>query len=270
MKLKYFLMGLGIGLIVSTVLFFVLKGSSKVEISDNDIMNRAKELGMVKLEDLPDKKIEKLKNEVMKPSSELKTEEIKSEKEIETKEVEVKEENKEDLLKENSQKKENEKKNNFEKTVSTGNTSTTEKVESKSKSEPTSNTERGKEEAAKNKKEELQADSEGKKTDSKNEASGSEPEKKEETPSKAVNTKKNQKQDEKKKTYTYTVIPGSSAVRLCNDLQAIGLIKDAKDFNYFLAVNNYATKIRNGTFTFTSGESYKSMAEKLVSRELNP
>lgn len=47
MKLKYYLRGLGIGIIVTAVIMGVSSGSGKETLSDREIMERAAELGMV-------------------------------------------------------------------------------------------------------------------------------------------------------------------------------------------------------------------------------
>lgn len=47
MKLKYYLRGLGIGILVSTILLMISSSIHKPELSDEEIMSRARELGMV-------------------------------------------------------------------------------------------------------------------------------------------------------------------------------------------------------------------------------
>lgn len=47
MKLKYYLRGLGIGIIVTTIILMICFSTEKAEISDDDVIKRAKELGMV-------------------------------------------------------------------------------------------------------------------------------------------------------------------------------------------------------------------------------
>lgn len=52
MKLKYFLRGLGVGIIFSCVIFFTAyQTGASGKMTDEQIINRAKELGMVKKED---------------------------------------------------------------------------------------------------------------------------------------------------------------------------------------------------------------------------
>ncbi len=47
MRLKYYMRGLGVGILISTVVLFVAFRFQKVEISDEEVIQRAKELGMV-------------------------------------------------------------------------------------------------------------------------------------------------------------------------------------------------------------------------------
>lgn len=51
MKLKYYLRGLGIGIIVTTVLLMITFALHKPVMSDADVINRAKQLGMIMPED---------------------------------------------------------------------------------------------------------------------------------------------------------------------------------------------------------------------------
>ena len=51
MKLKYYLRGLGIGIIVTTILLMIAFALHKPTMSDADIIARAKQLGMVMPED---------------------------------------------------------------------------------------------------------------------------------------------------------------------------------------------------------------------------
>lgn len=59
MKIKYFLRGLGVGILVTVLLLFV--GTTKVQnqaMSDEEIMNRAKQLGMLTKEEASDYRLD--------------------------------------------------------------------------------------------------------------------------------------------------------------------------------------------------------------------
>ena len=47
MKFKYYLRGLGIGILISTIILSVSFAMKKNDLSDDEIIARAKELGMV-------------------------------------------------------------------------------------------------------------------------------------------------------------------------------------------------------------------------------
>ncbi len=51
MKLKYYLRGLGIGIIITTIILTISYSGRKSEITDEEIIQRAEELGMVMEED---------------------------------------------------------------------------------------------------------------------------------------------------------------------------------------------------------------------------
>lgn len=51
MKLKYYLRGLGIGIIITTLILMIAYSGQKTELTDAEIIDRAKSLGMVMKED---------------------------------------------------------------------------------------------------------------------------------------------------------------------------------------------------------------------------
>ena len=52
MKLKYYLRGIGIGVIVTTLILMIAYGQHKVELTDAEIIRRAEALGMVPKEQI--------------------------------------------------------------------------------------------------------------------------------------------------------------------------------------------------------------------------
>lgn len=81
MKLKYYLRGLGIGILVTTVIFMIgIKVNGEKLMSDQDVISRAEELGMVKGEpqDNP-KTVEELEEEQKKNQDKQKEENKKQE-----------------------------------------------------------------------------------------------------------------------------------------------------------------------------------------------
>lgn len=260
MKLKFMLRGIGIGLIMSSTLFFALKNKGNATLSDEEIMKKAGELGMVTRETLANESLDKLKNDIIKKESGEGKDGIKaSESTVKAEEKEASTPSKASETEAEFKKSDKDDKAGKSETSQAGKEGAGADKENSSDSEGRKNsaTEDKKVEEKTNQTAEGQAGIKKTEADTKDKAEAEE-----------VKEEKSDKQNETpKKTYTYTVIPGSSAVRLCKDFEAMGLIKDASDFNHYLAVNNYAKRIQNGTFTFTGNESYHEMAERLVSKK---
>lgn len=75
MKLKYYLRGLGIGIIVTTIILAVSFSKREVEISDEEIIERALQLGMVMQEDMeePQTETESQTDTELEPQTESQT-----------------------------------------------------------------------------------------------------------------------------------------------------------------------------------------------------
>ena len=54
MKFKYYLRGAGVGILVTTLIFVIALALHSPDISDDEIISRAKQLGMVMAEDSTD------------------------------------------------------------------------------------------------------------------------------------------------------------------------------------------------------------------------
>lgn len=285
MRLKDTLRGMGIGLLIATALFFFLEGKKNV-LSDEEIIKRARELGMFKAEELAEKKLDALKEEMeeeKEPVKKLRNVSVSEEK-AEGKEAATpsnEEGGGEKTGEAGTQKAETGDEGKKEAGVTTENSlpsgeegghkgeeaeklSTEEANPAPEEGNPTEATASGETRPA-----EAGTPEEGKSAETT--ASGeTKPAETEATAETKPAETEGVKPAGELKSFTYRVIPGSSAVRLCKDLQNMGLIKDADDFNKFLALHDYARKIRQGTFTFYENESYRDIAEKLISREINP
>lgn len=252
MKQKYLIRGIGIGMLLMTAVFYLLRGFNKEPLSKEEIIRRAKSYGMMTLEEVNEKKLEFLKNDLAEEEDE-KDNKILTEKE--EGEPFPSEDGKED-------KASGEEKNE--------NTSPEEGEGSNSES---GNQERegaktGGNETGTPEKTETGANTEGETEPMEAELTEEEGE----DPSEGEEETEDPEPESTStgKVYTYSVIAGTSAVRVCNDLHALGLIDDAKKFNKYLADHDFARKIRVGTFTFHENESYYSIASKLISKELHP
>ena len=67
-------------------------------------------------------------------------------------------------------------------------------------------------------------------------------------------------------TYTLTIASGMSSNTVCDILKKNGIIADSGDFDRFLVSNGYADRIRVGSFEVNSGMSYDELAVAFCSR----
>mgnify|MGYP003230445002 CR=1 FL=1 len=67
-------------------------------------------------------------------------------------------------------------------------------------------------------------------------------------------------------TYTLTIASGMSSNTVCDILKKNGIIADSGDFDRFLVSNGYADRIRVGSFEVNSGMSYDELAAVFCSR----
>ncbi len=67
-------------------------------------------------------------------------------------------------------------------------------------------------------------------------------------------------------TYTLTIASGMSSNTVCDILKKNGIIADSGDFDRFLVSNGYADRIRVGSFEVNSGMSYDELAAAFCSR----
>ncbi len=62
-------------------------------------------------------------------------------------------------------------------------------------------------------------------------------------------------------TVTFTVRRGASSLEVANQLQALGVIENASDFDRFLVNNGYSRRVKIGEHTVTIGMSYEEIAK---------
>lgn len=201
MKLMYFLRGVGVGIVFCALILFVAYKTNPVKMSDEDVIKKAKELGMVEADAVTDPLDELLDKKDADQTTEVATTEKKEEKTTEAATTEAKEE------------KTTEAATTEAKEEKTTEAATTEAKEEKTTEVPT--TEAPKETAA------------GKKV-------------------------------------SFTVTPGMYSENVAAGLVQLGVVKDANDFNKYLCDNGYANRIAVGTYEFTTGEDYASIAKKIT------
>lgn len=71
---------------------------------------------------------------------------------------------------------------------------------------------------------------------------------------------------EAQKGGSVTVTSGMSAQSVAKKLHEIGMIDDEEDFYMYMYDNGYASKILQGTFTFTGDEDYEQISKILTNK----
>ena len=187
MKFKYFLRGFGIGIIFTSIVCLVafVQNSDSGKMSDKEVIERAKELGMV------------------------------------------------------------EEQSNIKEFFSSDKTSSTEQ----SDTQETENVTTGESEDE---------------TVTENVATESE-EKSEQESSATENIDVTEKSTEQptKQTVTITIEGGASSYPICQQLQELGVIDNADEFDNYLVSNGYASRISVGTHTLTIGMTYEEIAVEI-------
>lgn len=222
MKLKYFLRGLGSGVVITAIILTVSFQGRSGEISDKEIIKRAEALGMVSKE-------------------------------------------KTDLLAENN---ENTAKDEVTVTEEAEPTTTEETQEA----EPT-NTE-GTEEATTTPEETEEATATPEETqeatatpEPTKEATATPEPTKEPTatpePTEEPTVEPAQPSTEKK---VITIVSGMWSDKVARELEAMGAIEDAVDFDQYLIANGYANRIVVGTFEIPAGATYEQIAQIITNR----
>jgi len=231
MKIKYYLRGLGLGLIVSALILGVHFGRKSDSMTDAQIKERAAELGMVD-------------GSATLTSG---TEDLNAEELLETI---------------NSDKKENDESQdeadiNNENVSDTGEVSTDEIEEKLEELEETTAQTKQEIEAV------IDADDDPDKvgtddakidSDTGNDTDN-EPVKEETKPS-----------ADTAKTVELTISSGDSSYRVAQKLTELGLVDDASDYDSYLCNNGYDRYIRTGTYTFTTDDTNEKIAKTITGK----
>lgn len=232
MRMRYYLRGLGIGIVVTALLMGFTKGGQKETLTDAEIVERAKSLGMVESSvlsaDLGDKEDISV-NDI----SEADQQEVMPETEPETAD-------------------------NTEQTVP----ETTDNTE-QSKPETADDAEQSKPETADNTKQskpETADDTEQTEPETANNTEQSKPDKETEAdnPEKVETVTGNR--------YVVTIYSGDGSRTVANRLEEMGVIEDAAEFDRYLCQNGYDKRLTTGNHEINAGADEKEIAEALVKR----
>lgn len=231
MNLKYYLRGLGIGIVVTALLMGFTLRDTKEKLSDDEIIARAEQLGMVQSSVLSDD-LQQSDKTVSQDAVEIVAATPVSEEER----IAEAEKN-EDISNPTGAGTENDSSSSItdqKDTAAENNNKETDKTEEDNK-------EADKKEAEKQEAEKQEAEKQEK---DKQEA---------EADNAAVG-----------KTYTIKVNNGDDSMNVANRLQQMGIIKDAAAFDDYLCKNGYDKHLATGSHTVKAGMSDKELAQALM------
>ncbi len=231
MKFKYFLRGLGIGMLFASIIFFIAyRQDPSVNLTDEEIIQKAKALGMVEKKD-PVKELLTAGENSSESDELLSTDTIEdnsSEKNASEK-ITVKTEEKSVSEEEKISEKQNSKE-------SITSEVTTEEKKQKATTGQQITTD-----------EEVQIEQQITTM--------------EEIPTEQQITT----EEEVEKVVSFTIRGGSSSLTVCKNLQKEGLIENAAELDAYLIENRYANRIRAGTYELQPGMSFEEIAKKISS-----
>lgn len=227
MRLKYFLRGLGIGIVVTTIILAISHNAGR-RMSDSEVIERAKELGMAYTTAAQENSTESAADttepetdttEPVTTGQESPTDtEAGSTAETESSEASTTVQETTTGIRETTTQQE----------TTTQETTTQETTATRAAQESTTETTH---EASATEAETTQAENESTETEA----------------STVI-------------TYTLTIASGMSSNTVCDILKKNGIIADSGDFDRFLVSNGYADRIRVGSFEVNSGMSYDELA----------
>ena len=233
MRLKYFLRGLGIGIVVTTIILAISHNAGR-RMSDSEVIERAKELGMAYTTAAQENSTESAADttepetdttEPVTTGQESPTDtEAGSTAETESSEASTTVQETATGIRETTTQQE----------TTTQETTTQETTATRAAQESTTETTH---EASATEAETTQAENESTETEA----------------STVI-------------TYTLTIASGMSSNTVCDILKKNGIIADSGDFDRFLVSNGYADRIRVGSFEVNSGMSYDELAAVFCSR----
>lgn len=238
MNLKSYLSGLGLGIIVTALILSIAGG--KKEMSDDEIMSRAQELGMTDTAEVLTKETDSTSAKVTgttaaktaSTTSVTSTEKAKTAASV----------------------------TSTEKAKTATSVTSTEKARTATSSSST--------EKAKTAKTTATSSTEKAKTAKTTVTSSSSTQVASTSSQKKVSTssKKETEAGTAGKTQTITIVAGDSSYSVAQKLEKAGLVESAAEYDSYLCANGYDRKIRTGTFTVTNGDSKEQIANAITGR----
>lgn len=273
------LRGIGLGAILMAAIMYFVYGKSQSALSDDEIKVKARELGMMTVNEFQEKELNSLKDKLPNLSD------IKVDEEAETSTVEnnvtdtssttsntPSEESGETGSTSDEGNKTSEEGTTAEDNAGTAETGNSEAKPAETEPSETGTTETEPSETGTSAGGNSTA-SEAKTSDTQNSDTKTEKSKSGDTKNKKVTKKAKPKPKQVKEapkpsvTYgkvSFTVSVGMTSERVSASLKALGIIDDSAKFNRYLVSNGYSTRIKVGTVELQAGQSYAEIASKLV------
>ena len=273
------LRGIGLGAILMAAIMYFVYGKSQSALSDDEIKVKARELGMMTVNEFQEKELNSLKDKLPNLSD------IKVDEEAETSTVEnnvtdtssttsntPSEESGETGSTSDEGNKTSEEGTTAEDNAGTAETGNSEAKPAETEPSETGTTETEPSETGTSAGGNSTA-SEAKTSDTQNSNTETEKSKSGDTKNKKVTKKAKPKPKQVKEapkpsvTYgkvSFTVSVGMTSERVSASLKALGIIDDSAKFNRYLVSNGYSRRIKVGTVELQAGQSYAEIASKLV------
>ena len=224
MNLKSYLSGLGLGIIVTALILSIAGG--KKEMSDDEIMSRAQELGMTDTAEVLTKETDSTSAKVTgttaaktaSTTSVTSTEKAKTAASV----------------------------TSTEKAKTATSVTSTEKARTATSSSSTEKAKTAKTTATSSSSTQVSSTSSQKKV--------------------STSSQKETEAGTAGKTQTITIVAGDSSYSVAQKLEKAGLVESAAEYDSYLCANGYDRKIRTGTFTVTDGDSKEQIANAITGR----
>ena len=263
------LRGIGLGAILMAAIMYFVYGKSHAALSDDEIKLKARELGMMTVNEFQEKELNSLKDKLPNLSD------IKVDEEAETSTVEnnvtdtssstsntPSEESGETGSASDEGDKPTEEGATAEDNAGTAETGNSEAKPAETEPSETGTSADGNSTVSETK----TSDTQNSKTETTKSKSGDAKDKK--TAKKAKPKPKQVKEAPKPSAayskVSFTVSVGMTSERVSASLKALGIIDDSAKFNRYLVSNGYSTRIKVGTVELQAGQSYAEIASKLV------
>lgn len=223
MKFRYYLRGIGIGIIFASIIFLLAyREYVPSKMTNEEIIERAKQLGMVEANDPINKLIDKKSDASSEDNNINDTNESTADKDVA---------------------------NNSEDAASAKNkeTKSTEKISSDTTEEKTT--------------EKVSSNTTEEKTTEKASSETTEEKTTESKSTEATTPKATTEAMARDEEVEITITKGSSSYPVCQKLEELGLIDDAEKYDNYLIEHGYATRISVGTHKLKKGMDYHTIAE---------